>query len=225
MAARILIIEDEEKIAQLLAKNLEAIGLACETASDGFRAIELFGEREPDLVILDLNLPGMDGLEVCRRIRAKSRAPILMLTARRSEPDVVLGLEIGADDYMAKPFGVRELVARVRALLRRSRPPEEAEVRSGPFRVDVARRRLELDGREIEVTTLEFDLIHFLAARPGRVFSRERLLEQVWGKDRVVELRSIDSLVSRLRKKIEEDPNQPRFLQTVWGAGYRWAAE
>jgi DNA-binding response OmpR family regulator len=147
-----------------------------------------------------------------------------MLTARRNEADVVLGLEIGADDYMSKPFGVRELVARVRALLRRAQPLDaEPVVRSGPFLIDAARRRLEAGGREIELTTLEFDLLHFLAAHAGRVYPREQLLDQVWGKDRVVDLRSIDSLVSRLRKKIEPDPDQPRHLQTVWGAGYRWA--
>ncbi len=225
MAARVLIVEDEAKIAQLVAKNLSAIGLTCALAEDGIRALDRLRQEEPDLVVLDLMLPGMDGLEVCRRIRERSRVPILMLTARRAEADVVLGLELGADDYMTKPFGVRELTARVRALLRRARPVEDATpVRLGDLILDPARRRLEVKGEAVELTTLEFDLLHFLATRPGRVYTREQLLEQVWGKDRVVDLRSIDSLVSRLRRKIEPDPNKPRTLQTVWGAGYRLAA-
>jgi DNA-binding response OmpR family regulator len=222
-APRVLIVEDEAKISHLIAKNLAAIGLECSTAADGIAALDLFAKTEPDLVLLDLMLPGMDGLEVCRRIRARSRVPILMLTARRDEADVVLGLELGADDYMTKPFGVRELVARVRALLRRALPEEDAPVHVGPLALDPARRRLDIDGRPVELTTLEFDLLLFLAKHPGRVFSRDQLLEQVWGSDRVVDSRSIDSLVSRLRKKVEADPDSPKLIQTVWGAGYRMA--
>jgi DNA-binding response OmpR family regulator len=222
-APRILIVEDETKIAQLIAKNLGAAGLQCRIAGDGIAALDLFAKEEPDIIVLDLMLPGMDGIEVCRRIRGRSRVPILMLTARRDEADVVLGLELGADDYMTKPFGVRELVARVRALLRRVLPDDGAPVRTGPFFLDPARRRLEVDGRAVDVTTLEFDLLLFLAGHPGRVFSRDQLLEQVWGRDRVVDPRSIDSLVSRLRKKVEPDPENPAFIQTIWGSGYRMA--
>ena len=218
---RVLIVEDEPKIAQLVAKNLNAIGLDTVLAEDGIEGFDRFTKEEPDLVVLDLMLPGIDGLEVCRRIRQRSRVPILILTARRAESDIVLGLELGADDYLVKPFRVRELVARVRALLRRAQPDEEGSYKLGGLTIDPARRNLDVDGVAIELTALEFDLLHFLASHAGRVYSREQLLEQVWGEDRVVDLRSIDSLVSRLRRKIEATPNKPKYLQTVWGAGYR----
>jgi DNA-binding response OmpR family regulator len=155
----------------------------------------------------------------------ESRVPILILTARRTEADVVLGFEVGADDYLVKPFGVRELVARARALLRRGLPEGGAPIVVGPFEIDPGRRRVTIEGRQIEITTLEFDLLRFLATRAGRVFTREQLIAQVWGRDRYVDVRSIDSLVSRLRRKIEPDPSHPRYLQTVWGAGYRFAGE
>ena len=224
-ARRVLIVEDESKIAQLVAKNLGAIGLETVIAEDGIAGFERFTKAEPDLVILDLMLPGIDGLEVCRRIRSRSRVPILMLTARRAESDVVLGLELGADDYLVKPFRVRELVARVRALLRRAQPVEEHSYKLGGLVIDPARRIVEVEGATVELTALEFDLLHFLASHPARVYSREQLLEQVWGRDRVVDLRSIDSLVSRLRRKIERVPNKPKHLQTVWGAGYRMVGQ
>lgn len=223
MSASVLVIEDDAKIAHLVAKNLSAHGMECRIAEDGIRGLETFGQGGADLIVLDLMLPGMDGLEVCRRIRAESRVPILMLTARRGESEVVLGLEVGADDYMTKPFGVRELVARARALLRRAAPEESAPVTVGEIAIDPSRRRVEIGGRAVDLTTLEFDLLHFMAARAGRVFTRDQLLEQVWGKDRFVDHRSIDSLVSRVRRKIEADPAHPRILQTVWGAGYRLA--
>jgi two-component system, OmpR family, response regulator MtrA len=224
MAPRVLIVEDEARIAGLIAKNLEAAGLDCVIAPDGLQGLDLFRKGPFDLIVLDLMLPGIDGLDVCRRIRETSRVPILIVTARRGESDIVLGLEVGADDYIVKPFGVRELVARARALLRRGlATSEDAPVRVGGFTIDPARRRVEREGVEIDLTTLEFDLLYFVAARPGRVFSRDQLLEQVWGKDRWIDARSIDSLISRLRHKIEPDQARPRYLQTVWGAGYRFA--
>jgi len=220
----ILVVEDEKKIATLVAKNLEAAGYAVTLAEDGETGIAAFVRTQPALVILDVGLPEMSGLEVLRRIRESGDTPVMMLTARSSETDKVLGLELGADDYLTKPFGPSELVARIRALLRRtSAGSRERPLEFGALRVDPERREAERGGARIELTTLEFDLLWFLASRPGRVFSREQLMEQVWGHDRVVGDRSIDSLVSRLRKKIELDADDPQLLQTVWGAGYRFS--
>jgi len=220
----ILIVEDDRRIAELVVKNLTASGYACHVAFDGDSALTEFARLDPALVVLDLGLPGLSGLEVTRRLRRDSDVPILMLTARSSEGDKVFGFEIGADDYLTKPFSTSELVARVRALLRRSgNAVRERVLTFGALKIDPARREIERDGKGVAVTTLEFDLLYFLASRPGRVFSREALMEQVWGSDRVVDDRSIDSLVSRLRKKLEADPASPRYLQTVWGAGYRFA--
>jgi len=220
----ILVVEDDRRIAALVAKNLEAVGYSCDLVHDGDAALPAFERVSPALVVLDVGLPGLSGLEITRRIRQSSQVPILMLTARSSESDKVLGLEIGADDYLAKPFGTSELVARVRALLRRSSGgARERPLEFGSLRIDPARRDAARDGERITLTTLEFDLLYFLASSPGRVYSREALMEQVWGSDRVVGDRSIDSLVSRLRRKIEHDPENPRHLQTVWGAGYRFA--
>jgi len=224
VATRILVVEDDRRIADMVIKNLEAGGYECHLTSDGGSALADIERVKPDLVVLDLGLPGLDGLQVTRRLRLESEVPILMLTARGSEADKLLGLEIGADDYVTKPFSIAELVARVRALLRRSTGAlREKVLEVGPLHVDPARRTVERGGETVALTTLEFDLLYFLAARPGRVFSREALMEQVWGSDRIVDDRSIDSLVSRLRKKLESDPARPRMIQTVWGAGYRFA--
>jgi len=224
VAQRILVVEDDERISELVTRNLEAVGYECHTAPDGGRALADFARLHPALVVLDLGLAGVDGLEVTRRIRRESDVPILMMTARSSESDKLLGLEIGADDYVTKPFSTAELVARVRALLRRSSGSlTERVIETGGLMVDPGRRTVSRDGSPIAITTLEFDLIYFLASRPGRVFSREALMEQVWGSDRVVDDRSIDSLVSRVRRKLETDPEHPRYIQTVWGAGYRFA--
>ncbi len=223
MTQRILIVEDDPRIADLVVKNLEAAGFECAISADGGAALADFARLRPALVVLDLGLPGMDGLQVARRIRRDSDVPILMMTARSGESDKLLGLEIGADDYVTKPFSTAELVARVRALLRRSSgAPRERTLELGGLRIDPARRTVERDGASVPLTTLEFDLLHFLASRPGRVFSREALMQQVWGSDRIVDDRSIDSLVSRVRHKLEPDPSKPRYLQTVWGAGYRF---
>ena len=193
MASQILVVEDDGRIADLIARNLEAAGFSCVTASHGDQALGEFSRSHPSLVVLDLGLAGIDGLEVTRRLRRESDVPILMVTARSAESDKLLGLEVGADDYIVKPFSTAELVARVRALLRRS---------SG-----------QLSERRIDLGDLRID--------PSR---REALMEHVWGTERVVDERSIDSLVSRLRRKLERDPAAPSYLQTVWGAGYRLMA-
>jgi DNA-binding response OmpR family regulator len=222
----ILIVEDDRRIATLVAKNLAAAGFDCRTVHDGESALREVERAIPALVVLDLMLPGIDGLEIARRLRRREEGrdlPILMLTARSSEGDKVLGLEIGADDYLTKPFSTLELVARVRALLRRAAPDARAALlERGDLRIDPARRAVERDGAPVPLTTLEFDLLYVLASRPGRVFSREALLEHVWGEGRLVDDRSIDSLVSRLRRKLEPDPAHPAYVQTVWGAGYRF---
>jgi DNA-binding response OmpR family regulator len=226
MSQCVLIVEDDPRIADIVAKNLEAVGYECHTAPDGGWALANLDRLSPALIILDLGLPGLDGLEVLRRLRQRHALPVLVVTARSSESDKLLGLEIGADDYITKPFSTAELVARVRALLRRSSGTvTERELRVGELHIDPARRRVERAGSVLELTTLEFDLIHFMASRPGRVFTREALMQHVWGSDRVVDGRSIDSLVSRVRRKLEQDPARPQYLQTVWGAGYRFAED
>ena len=222
MSSHILVVEDDGRIADLIARNLQAAGFSCVLAADGDRALAEFRRAKPVLVVLDLGLAGIDGLEVTRRLRRESDVPILMVTARTSESDKLLGLEVGADDYITKPFSTAELVARVRALLRRSSGQlVERRIEVGGLSIDPERRAVERDGQPVTLTTLEFDLLYFMAARPGRVFSRDALMEHVWGSDRVVDERSIDSLVSRLRRKLEGEASGPRYLQTVWGAGYR----
>ena len=223
MGHEILIVEDDRKIAALAAKNLEAAGYRCVQSHDGESAVQDFERQNPALVVLDIMLPRLDGLEVLRRIRRNSTVPVLMLTARADESDKVLGFEVGADDYLTKPFSPREFVARVRALLRRtaSIPHEQVLVR-GELRIDPGRYEVKRGETMLELTTLEFDLLHFLASRPGRVFTREALMVHVWGEERVVDQRSIDSLISRLRRKVETDPAKPKYIQTVWGAGYRF---
>ena len=224
MKQRVLVVEDDRRIADMVIKNLETAGYECHVSSDGGQALADFERVKPDLVVLDLGLPGIDGLQVTRRLRRDSDVAILMLTARTSESDKLLGLELGADDYVTKPFSTAELMARVHALLRRaSGTVRERVLDLGPIHIDPTRRTVERHGEPVTLTTLEFDVLYFLASRPGRVFTREALMEQVWGTDRVVDDRSIDSLVSRLRRKLEDDPGTPRFIQTVWGAGYRFA--
>jgi DNA-binding response OmpR family regulator len=221
---QILVVEDDARIADVIAKNLEAAGYTCHQSADGGQALADFVRLQPALVVLDLGLPGLDGLEITRRIRRESDVPILVVTARSTEADKLLGLELGADDYVTKPFSTAELVARVRALLRRSTGSlTERVLELGALRIDPGRRSVERDGQPVPLTTLEFALLYFLASRPGRVFSREALMEHVWGSDRVVDDRSIDSLVSRVRRKLERDPVRPAYLQTVWGAGYRFS--
>jgi DNA-binding response OmpR family regulator len=230
---RVLVVEDEPHIRELVAFHLALEGLQVVEAKDGEEALRLIRSQAFDLCVLDLMLPRIDGLAVCRAIRRESQnadTPILMLTARREEADKVLGLESGADDYLTKPFGVRELVARVRALLRRPRVARtgapagtDAVVAAGPLRIDPARRQATIDGRPIDLTPHEFDVLHLLAANPGIVFTREKILERVWSQDTHVTVRSVDTLVKRLRQKIETDTRQPELILTVWGTGYKFA--
>jgi len=232
--ARVLIVEDEPHIRDLVALHLKLEGLTTVAVGDGNEALRHARSEPFDVIVLDLMLPGLDGVTVCRAIRRESEngdVPILMLTARREESDKVLGLESGADDYLTKPFGVRELVARVRALLRRPRASKLAAgattharaVSLHGIEVDPARRLAKLDGREIELTAHEFDLLYLLASNPGIVFSREALVQRVWGGDTHVTDRSVDTLVKRVRRKIEDDRAEPRFILTVWGTGYKFA--
>ena len=227
--ARILVVEDDQHIRELVVLHLGLEGHTPVAIADGTEALTVARAEPFDLLILDVMLPGLDGVTLCRAIRRDSRnadAPILMLTARREESDKVLGLDSGADDYLTKPFGVRELVARVRALLRRRRSiagPHAPAVTVGPLTIEPARRQARLDNHEIELTAHEFDLLYLLATNRGIVFTRESLVQRVWGDDLHVTERSVDSLVTRVRRKIEADQANPRFILTVWGAGYKFA--
>jgi DNA-binding response OmpR family regulator len=237
MATRVLVVEDETNIRELVCLHLGLEGYECLPAGDGKEALRLANAEPLDLIVLDLMIPGLDGLTVCRAIRREGpsrEVPILMLTARREESDKVLGLESGADDYLAKPFGVRELVARCHALLRRARRTAE----SGPegesagasrllsvhgVEIDPARRRVRAQGRDVELTNQEFTLLQLFAEHPGIVFSREALLGKIWKGDTYVTERSVDTLVKRLRHKVEEDPANPTLILTQWGVGYKFA--
>jgi DNA-binding response OmpR family regulator len=221
----ILVVDDEPKIATLARDYLEHAGFAVLTAGDGPSALTTIRQRRPDLVVLDLGLPGLDGLDVTRELRRASTIPIVMLTARDDELDKLLGLELGADDYLTKPFSQRELVARVRAVLRRAdRPPDAAEtIRAGGVVLDVPRMRAEVDGRVVDLTPTEFQLLATMAARPGRIFTRAQLLDALHGIAFETYERAIDSHVKNLRRKIEPDPRSPRYILTVYGVGYRFA--
>jgi phosphate regulon transcriptional regulator PhoB len=222
---RILVIEDDRDIIELVRYNLEKDSFQVATASDGAAGIAQLRKSPPDLLILDLMLPKLSGLEVCKEVRreaATARLPIVMLTARGEEADRVVGLELGADDYVTKPFSPRELVARVKALLRRTEPTgaDEKPIDFGPLRIDPAAYRVTRSGKAVMLSSLEFRLLYYLAARPNRVFSRDQLLDAVWGTERFVTPRSVDVYVRRLREKIEEDPQFPLFVKTIRGAGY-----
>ncbi len=222
---QILIIEDDRTTIELIKASLEKEGFEVTAVGDGESGLAQVRRTPPDLLLLDLMLPKLPGLDVCKQIRGDdnlNRLPILMLTARGDEMDRVVGLEVGADDYVTKPFSPRELVARVKALLRRSEPPPEGEktVEIGKLRIDPTSYRVTRAGKAVPLSTLEFKLLHFLAARPNRVFTRDQLLDAVWGADRFVTPRSIDVYVRRLREKIENDPENPSHLKTMRGAGY-----
>lgn len=228
---RVLVVEDEPAIRELVSLHLKLEGYGVLPSGDGAEALRLARTEPFDLIVLDVMLPGLDGVSVLGAIRrdsANKDTPILMLTARREESDKVLGLETGADDYLTKPFGVREFVARVRALQRRHQRQDDINsdaqpVTAGPLTVDPQRRQARLDGREIDLTANEFDLLYLLASNRGIVFSREALMQKVWGSDTHITERSVDTLVKRVRKKIEDDSAEPRFILTVWGTGYKFA--
>jgi DNA-binding response OmpR family regulator len=264
---KILVIEDEANIAQILRLYLEQSGYAVLTASDGVAGLELHAREHPDLVILDLMLPALDGMEVCRRIRAWANTPILMLTARQGEEDRIAGLELGADDYLVKPFSPREVVSRVKAILRRSHSSVSAEARANKnemepalvagarsdtdsalqaqgvatrpgydktadeeldfdgLHIHIPARRVEVNGQKVILTAKEFDLLVTLARSPDRVFTRESLLDQVWGYTYLGDGRTVDVHVGTLRKKIEAVPGAPHYIKTVWGVGYKFEPE
>ncbi len=224
---RVLIVDDEEMIVRTVKAYLDREGFKTYTAVDGEEALRSFEEKGPDLIVLDLMLPKLSGLEVTRRIRATSRVPIIMLTAKAAEADRVVGLELGADDYVVKPFSPRELVARIRAVLRRldGAGAEEERIIVGSLHIDIKTREVGVDGRPVELTPTEFDLLAYLARHPGQVFTRLQLLREVQGYTYDAFARTIDTHVKNLRRKIEPDPKQPRFIQTVHGVGYRFSRE
>ncbi|GCF09705.1 response regulator transcription factor [Dictyobacter arantiisoli] len=238
MSQKILVIEDEEGIIHLINLYLKNAGYTVVIAKDGADGLALHAREKPDLVVLDIMLPAIDGFEVCRRIRAWSQTPILMLTARGDEDDRIAGLEIGADDYLVKPFSPRELVSRIRAILRRTgnQGTEEAQPKSSTeerervsegmlifpgLTIDMLARRVEVKGREVALTPTEFDLLALLAQSPNRVFTREVLMNKVWGYDYLGDGHTIDVHMSALRKKVDVDPGQ-RYIKTVWSVGYRF---
>ena len=226
--SRVLVVDDDPTVSEVVARYLERDGYAVETVADGRTALDRALAEPPDLVIRDLMLPGIDGLEVCRRLRALAPVPIVILTARGQENDRIVGLDLGADDYVAKPFSTKELVARVRAVLRRARgplapsgPDAPSVYADGDLEVDVAARQARLAGAVVSLTAREFELLAFLVRHPGRAFRREELLEGVWGY-RYGDTSTVTVHVRRLREKIEPDPSAPVRIATVWGVGYRW---
>jgi two-component system OmpR family response regulator/two-component system alkaline phosphatase synthesis response regulator PhoP len=232
-APRVLVVEDEVNIRELVCLHLRHEGYTCDAVGDGQAGLVRVQAEQYDLLVLDLMLPGLDGLSLCRAVRngrINTDVPILMLTAKREEADKVVGLESGADDYLTKPFGVRELVARARALLRRPRQGMRRQddvavdvLRIRGIEIDVPRRKVRVEERDVELTDQEFRLLHLLASHPGIVFSREALLTRIWRGDTFVTVRSVDTLVKRLRRRIESDPANPAFVHTVWGVGYKFA--
>lgn len=228
MRHRVVIVEDEEDIVDLVAYNLRKEGFDVQSFGRGSEGLENLRHRPADIVLLDILLPDMNGFEVCKRLRSDERlksVPVIFLTAKGEELDRVLGLELGADDYVVKPFSPRELVARVRAVLRRQERAvlKDEVVRAGGLRLDPQTQEVAVGGRAVELSALEFKLLHFLASNPKRIFSRDRLLDAVWGRDHFVTPRTVDVHIRRLREKIEEEAERPRYIQTVRGSGYRFA--
>jgi DNA-binding response OmpR family regulator len=223
---RVLVVDDEPTIAEVVARYLERAGYSATTAGDGVEALRLAAEHEPDLVVLDLMLPQLDGLEVLQRLHAdgERRTPVIVLTAKGEHDDKLTGLRRGADDYIVKPFSPSELVARVDAVLRRAHPPVEdaAPLEFDGLLIDARGRRVSRDGEEVQLSQREFDLLHFLASHPGQAFSRDQLMDRVWNAALYSDTSTVTVHVRRLRAKIEPNPEQPRFIQTVWGVGYRF---
>ena len=227
MAKKILVVDDELEIVKLVRAYLERAGFAVVTAREGREALAVFRHARPQLVILDLNLPGMDGLDVCRTLRRDSEVPIIMLTARIEEPDRLIGLELGADDYIVKPFSPREVVARVRTILRRAEgtPPRPQVVSASNVTVDLLRHTATVKGKELDLTTMEFNLLALLVEHPGQVFTRQQLLEQMEGIAYEAYERTIDVHIKNLRKKLGDDCEDSRFIETVRGVGYRFCQD
>ncbi len=225
-ASRVLVVDDEPMVTEVVERYLQREGYDVRTAADGLAALEAFAEMRPHLVVLDLMLPRVDGMEVCRRIRETSRTPIIMLTARGDEMDRIAGFENGADDYLAKPFSPRELVVRVKAVLRRTHDggfePESERVVRGDIIADPRARTVEIAGAAVDLTAREFDLLFYLMAHPGEVFSREQLLERVWKYEWFGDASTVTVHIRRLRTKVERDPETPKHIKTAWGLGYRW---
>jgi DNA-binding response OmpR family regulator len=222
---RVLVVDDEPTVREVVQRYLEREGFQVELAADGNQALASIAARPPSLIVLDLMLPGVDGIEVCRQVRAASATPIIMLTAKGHEADRVVGLELGADDYVVKPFSPRELVARVRSVLRRARVGEPVvgrPLRAGDVVIDPAAREVEVAGRPVALTVREFDLLWFLARHPRQVFTRGQLLQQVWDYRWVGDTSTVTVHVRRLREKVEADPSDPQRVQTVYGVGYRF---
>jgi two-component system, OmpR family, response regulator ResD len=218
----VLIVDDEPIVREVVVRYLRRDGYRTLEAAEGEEACKLAESERPDLIVLDLMLPGLDGLSVCRRLRSFSQVPVIMLTARGEEADRIVGLEVGADDYVTKPFSPRELAARVRTVLRRTTPAQtEQRLQFSDVTIDVPSREVTKGGREVRLTAKEFDLLCFLASHPRRVFSRDQLMHSVWGYDVPVDTGTVTVHVRRLREKIEDRPSQPEHLQTLWGVGYR----
>jgi DNA-binding response OmpR family regulator len=221
--ARILVVEDEPMVSDVVARYLRREGYHVDDANNGLDGLRLALELQPDLVVLDVMLPGMDGLEVCRQLRATRQTPVIMLTARAEDGDAVVGLALGADDYVRKPFSPPELVARVKAVLRRGRPAESATAAVfGDLAIDAAGRAVRRGKDALDLTATEFDLLWHMSSHPGQVFSREQLLSTVWGYDYAGDTGTVTVHMRRLREKLERDPSSPRWLKTVWGVGYKF---
>jgi len=226
MAQKVLVVDDEAMVCEVVSRYLALEGYEVKTAGDGAEALRLARSWQPDLLVLDLMLPVVDGLAVCRTLRGETRIPIIILTARGEEVDRIVGLEMGADDYVVKPFSPRELVARVRAVFRRvgdtpNAAPGEV-LRFNGLTINAANRAVDLAGRAVELTAKEFDLLHYLAAHPSQVFSREQLMDSVWDYSYAGDASTVTVHIRRLREKVEADPTRPRFIKTVWGVGYKF---